>query len=275
MIKDLLVTLSPNSKGEYPVLDYAVSLAASLQAFVTGVSFALEPVISPDIVGGMPVALIEAQRASSEKEAREAAARLRSTAEKAGLAVDTKVLDATFAGAAETFARMARAYDLAVLPQAEPESMLPDQSIVESTLFDSGRPAIVVPYIQREPFSLNRVMVCWDGSRAAARALGDAMPFLERAHAIEVLTVLAGDSPLPVDVKEVGAHLSRHGLDVKISKTVADTDVGNTLLSWAADISADFMVMGAYGHSRLREFILGGATRTVLGSMTIPLLMSH
>jgi nucleotide-binding universal stress UspA family protein len=120
-------------------------------------------------------------------------------------------------------------------------------------------------------------MVCWDGSRAASRAVADAMPFLKKAKQVEIVIISskpAKDSELPG--ADLGQHLARHGLKVDIKRIISpDSDVPSTILSHAADSSADMIVMGGYGHSRLREFVLGGATRGLLESMTVPVLMSH
>ena len=120
-------------------------------------------------------------------------------------------------------------------------------------------------------------MVCWDGSRSAARAVADAMPFIVRAKAAEV--VIVASEPAKSDEMpgaDIAHHLARHGARVEIKPIVtAETDVASTILSHAADASADFLVMGGYGHSRLREFVLGGVTRGILTSMTVPTLMSH
>ena len=125
--------------------------------------------------------------------------------------------------------------------------------------------------------TLDRVMVCWDGSRAAARAVGDALPFLKKAKQVEI--VIVSDKPNKKDEipgADLGQHLARHGLKVEIKHmTSPDIDVASTILSYAADSNADMIVMGGYGHSRLREFVLGGATRSMLESMTVPVLMSH
>ena len=158
-----------------------------------------------------------------------------------------------------------------------PTSWRREELIVEGALFASGRPVVVVPYIQKTGLKLDRVMVCWDASRTAARAIADAMPLLARAKAIDVV-IVASERPKSDEIPgaDIGQHLARHGLKVEVKRIVAtDTDVANTILSHAADTSADFIVMGGYGHSRLREFILGGATRGILSSMTVPVLMSH
>jgi nucleotide-binding universal stress UspA family protein len=120
-------------------------------------------------------------------------------------------------------------------------------------------------------------MVAWDGSHGAARAIGDAMPFLKRAKAVDVVLVSNGRTKKDeVPGVEIGTHLARHGLKIDVRQLVAeDIDVANTLLSYAADNATDFIVMGGYGHSRLREFVLGGTTRGILQTMTAPTLMAH
>ena len=120
-------------------------------------------------------------------------------------------------------------------------------------------------------------MVCWDGGRAAARAIRDAMPFLRRAGRIEVVIVTNERGKQDqIERADIGAHLSRHGLNVAVKRMpLGDVDVADMLLSHAADEEVDFIVMGGYGHSRLREFVLGGVTRSLLRTMTVPVLMSH
>jgi nucleotide-binding universal stress UspA family protein len=119
--------------------------------------------------------------------------------------------------------------------------------------------------------------VCWDGSETAARAIGDAMPLLQRAENVDVVMVReekAKSDELPG--ADIGQHLARHDVKVEV-KTIpsAGIDVASAILSFAADNAIDFIVMGAYGHSRLREFVLGGATRGILQAMTVPTFMSH
>jgi nucleotide-binding universal stress UspA family protein len=173
--------------------------------------------------------------------------------------------------------KIARRFDLAVVDQAESGTNGVQGVIVEAALFDAGRPVICVPFIQKEPLKLDRVMVCWDGSRAAARAIGDAMPLLQRAGRVEVVVVTKERGKQDqIEGADMGAHLARHGLNVEVKRIpIGDIDVAAMLLSHAADAGIDFIVMGGYGHSRLREFVLGGVTRSILQSMTAPVLMSH
>jgi nucleotide-binding universal stress UspA family protein len=167
-------------------------------------------------------------------------------------------------------------FDLVVVGQTNPENGGYEDLIIASALFDSGRPVIVVPYIQKQPSKLSRVIVCWDAGRTAARAVADAMPLLERADKVDVVSVsqrAGSDQEIPS--VDVARHLARHGVTVEVQRIVSDIDVAASILSYAADSAADLLVMGAYGHSRLREFILGGVTRGMLQSMTVPVLMSH
>jgi nucleotide-binding universal stress UspA family protein len=276
MIKDAVVSLSVG-EGRDVAADYAMSVAEAFGAHLAGIAFAYEPVIAGTVMGGVPASVIEASRAESERAARDAIARFEEAARRSGISVESRMLDATLVGAADLFGRTARRFDLSVIKQAEPNRLAGEDLIIEAALFQSGRPAIVVPYIQKTGLSLERVLVCWDGSRTAARAIGDAMPFLTRAKSAD-LVIVATDRAQRDEITgaEMGQHLARHDIRVDVKRIVAaDTNVANTILSYAADVSADLIVMGGYGHSRLREFILGGATRGILQSMTVPVMMSH
>jgi len=228
------------------------------------------------LAGGVPADLIELQREENSKAATDAVSRFDAGAKKAGISAETRVLDATFGGAATRFAQIARRFDLAVVGQAQREGGAGDELMIEGALFESGRPIVVVPYIQQRGLTLERVLACWDGSRTAARAIGDAMPLLERAKVVDIVIVAEERKSEEMTGTNMGAHLVRHGVAATVKRvTKGDIAIEDVLLSYAADSGADFMVMGGYGHSRLREFILGGVTRGILASMTVPVLMSH
>jgi nucleotide-binding universal stress UspA family protein len=275
MMKDIVVALAPGASHDVAA-DYAMSVAARFDGHLTGIAFAYEPVMPGTVMGSIPAGLIEASRVESRNIARAAAERFEKS-HTAGVSVETRVVDATLVGAADLFGRIARRFDLSVVAQHEPHRGGNQDLIIEAALFQSGRPVIVVPYIQRAGMTLDRVLVCWDGSRPAARAIGDAMPLLAGAKAVEIVIVATERARSDeITGAAIARHLARHGLSVDVKRIVAnDTDVANTVLSYAADSSADFIVMGGYGHSRLREFVLGGATRGILQSMTVPALMSH
>jgi nucleotide-binding universal stress UspA family protein len=275
MLKDVVVNLSGRAPLDFAA-DYATSIAATFGAHVTGIAFLYEPVIPDGTLGGVPVDLIELQREENSKIARDAISRFEAGVKKAGVASETRQLDATFGGAATLFAQVARRFDISVVGQAQREQGATDELIIEGALFESGRPVIVVPYIQKSGLTLERVLVCWDGGRTAARAVADAMPFLTRAKAVDLVIVAEERKNDEVTGVRMSEHLARHGASVSVKRIAkGDLSVQDAILSYAADSSADFMVMGGYGHSRLREFILGGVTRSILNSMTVPVLMSH
>jgi nucleotide-binding universal stress UspA family protein len=278
MLKDVLVNLSV-AEGRDPTCDYAISLANAFNAHLEGVAIAYNPAI-PAIAGGCEVMLpgwIEEERDKAAERAKAAAAKFEANAGREGLSTESRVLNATVGKAPHLFAQIARGFDLSLVQQNDPEQPVYENSLLIAALFDSGRPVLIVPCIQRGGLRLNRVMLCWDGSRNAARAIADAQPFLVRAKAIELLTVVSPDVESDeTRAGEIARHLARHHLKVEVESVVAaEVDVPNALLSHAADSSTDLMVMGGYGHSRMREFILGGATRGILATMTVPTLMSH
>jgi nucleotide-binding universal stress UspA family protein len=276
MVKDIVVNLTGGAPQEFAA-DYAISLAKLFDAHIAGIGFIYEPVIPGSVLGGIPTDLIEAQREENTKAAKAATNRFEAAAGEARLSAEVRILDASVAGAADLFGRIARRFDLAVVGQARPKEGASEELLIEGALFESGRPVVVVPYVQTQAVTLERVLVCWDGSRPATRAIADALPFLRRAKAIDILAV-GGERGKGSELvgTNMARHLVRHGLAVELKRVSAgDVDVPSAIRSHAAEIGADFMVMGGYGHSRLREFILGGVTRTILTSSTIPVLMSH
>jgi nucleotide-binding universal stress UspA family protein len=275
MIKDIVVNLGLGTRD--PAGDYAISMADAFEAHVLGVAISFEPVIPGTVMGGIPPEIIEGQRSESEKMARAAITRFEQAAARAGVSAETRTLSASIAGASDQLGRIGRRFDLVVVGQPDRKASAPDEIIDEGVVFGSGRPVIFVPFIHKGGMTLDRIMICWDGSRTAARAVADALPLLKKGKQVEV--VIVSDKPNKADElpgADLGQHLARHGLKVEVKRiTSPDIDVPSTILSHAADSSADMIVMGGYGHSRLREFILGGVTRGLLESMTVPVLMSH
>lgn len=276
MIKDIIVNLSV-TKNDSTVGNYAVSVAAALQAHLTGIAFIYDPVVPISGTGYIPADVIESQRADNETAAEAAIKDFTTATDRAGISAEPQMLSASLTGAGDQFARMARRFDLAIVGQAQPEMSTMEQIIGETTLFESGRPMIMVPYIQKAPFKTNNVIICWDGSRTAARAVADAIPILGKNSRIEIVSVTSERGKEDeIEGADIGQHLARHGLKVDVHRiSRGNIDVADALLSHAADSSADLMVMGGYGHSRLREFVLGGVTRSIFQSMTLPVLLSH
>jgi nucleotide-binding universal stress UspA family protein len=176
---------------------------------------------------------------------------------------------------------LAALYDLVVVGQPNPEAATGDLLGVqpEQVVLGCGRPVLVVPYAGNFPTIGRRVMIAWNGSREAARALHDALNLAEKAEAVTVLEI---DPPAPlagvarVTAADIAATLNRRGIPADHeTETSEDISVDDLLLSRAADRSIDLLVMGGYGHSRLREFVLGGVSRSIFRHMTMPVLMSH
>ncbi|NKB58251.1 MAG: universal stress protein [Alphaproteobacteria bacterium] len=151
----------------------------------------------------------------------------------------------------------------------------PEEAFADLLVMRSGRPVLVFPHIGAKKLIGQHVVVAWNASREAARAVGDAMPLLERSDLVEVLSIEPeGIGDLPG--ADIAQHLARHGIKADAKRSVANKiDAGDVLLNHVADSGADLVVMGAYGHSRVREMVLGGVTRHMLEHMTVPVLMSH
>jgi nucleotide-binding universal stress UspA family protein len=175
----------------------------------------------------------------------------------------------------------ARYADIAILGQLDPErgEVGLTHPRPEQVAFASGRPVLIVPYAGHFDNIGQRVVIGWNASKESARAVNDAMPLLASADIVTVLTIDPREGPRghgELPGADISVHLARHGVKVEIERTAAgDLPVGEALLSRAADLGADLMVMGAYGRSRLHELLLGGATRSLLRSMTMPTLISH
>jgi nucleotide-binding universal stress UspA family protein len=229
-------------------------------------------------VAQIPADLAAQIKTRRRKAAQVAIDRFEAAAKRSLRSTEHQLHEVTEGDAPVVFSTAARRFDLCVIMQSEPDRVDND-SIIEASLFGSGRPINIVPYIQRDGMMLDCVVCCWDGSRPAARAFNDALPFLTKAGAVKLLIV--SNEKTTSDGRrirgvEMAKHLARHDIKAEIKTTVAsDIDVTDAILSYVADSSATMIVMGGYGHSRLREFILGGATRGILSSMTVPVLMSH
>lgn len=170
--------------------------------------------------------------------------------------------------------------DLAIVGQFDPEDPVPGlmSDFPASVMMQSVRPVLIVPFATRSIQALSRVMLAWDGSMSATRAVAAALPLLKAAAHVDVVVFNAsaqddahGDAP----GSDLATYLARHGVVVNVISRRTDIDIGNALLSLCADQGSDLLVMGGYGHTRFREILLGGVTRTVLESMTLPVLMAH
>lgn len=277
MLKTLLVHI-PSERLIRPVVDAAISLAESRAAHLDAVSIGYEATnIGLAVEGGAAMAAvfkIEQERALARANA--ALAVFETEARNAGVTYTLLALTSLPVEAAASVSASARLHDLTVVLQPEPERDTFDNTIPQEILFQSGGPVLFVPYTHKGPFVPKCIGIAWDGSRLAARALRDAAPFLTRAQAITIISINEAEAPPEASATAVSAHLARHGLAARIEHMSADrAAIQPAILSIAADNGLDLIVMGGYGHSHLQERILGGVTRNMLQSMTVPTLMSH
>lgn len=275
-LKDVLVHVG--SDPACPArLDVAARLAVWHDAHLTG----LHVMAAPPIPGYIEVELPRAVHELQARRLREEAERARQAFEAAARAVGAPRIEwrAVEGDILATTRLHARHADLAVVGQGvdvdDPTGAL--RVLPEELALSTGRPVLVVPRYGSFPAVGDHVLVGWNASREAARAVNDALPLLRRAQRVTVLTVDPGDEPeRRIPGADIALHLARHGVNAVVAQTRgADISVGDVLLSYAADVGADLIVCGAYGHSRLREMVLGGATRHLLQHMTVPVLMAH
>ena len=275
--KDLLVQVD-DTRGCAKRIELAVALAVGHEAHLTAVYIISEP--SPASFVGIPAELLTDLQQKARERADLALARFAEVAQRNQIAFETRVDRVLYTEVAETLATNARYADLVILGQHDPDDLAAGpRYLPEEVILASGRPALLVPYIGPAASFGERVTVAWDASREAARAVNDALPLLERGKAVGVVTVNPGDKPFGHGEEpgaDIGLHLARHGIKVEVQRVEArELDTANAILSHLANEGADLLVMGAYGHSRLREVVLGGVTRTILADMTVPVLMSH
>jgi len=277
MLKNILVHI-PSERSVRPIADSAISLAATRAAHLDAVSIGFETTnVAFAIDGGAAIAtMFEAEHESALARVNAALAVFETEARNAGITYGLQPLTGNPAETAATVGTLARLYDLTVVLQPEPDRDTFDNIIPQEILFQSGSPVLFVPYTHKGPFEPKHIGIAWDGSRLAARALRDAASFLARAQTITIISVNEAEIPGNVSVATLADHLARRGLAARIVRMSADrTDIQPMILSIAADTDIDLIVMGGYGHSRLQERILGGVTRGMLQSMTVPTLMSH
>ncbi|MBU8541407.1 universal stress protein [Falsiroseomonas tokyonensis] len=279
-IKDILVHLdaAPASAAR---LDFAADLALRHAAHLVGLHVIdiLLPVFAGAEIGGGAVMaeMITQMEADAVVAARPVEAAFRERLRRDELSGEWRQVSGSLPSQLALHGRYA---DLVVMGQAEPDSPSPAGSAaVQAALFESGRPVLLLPHSGAPHRLGRRALVAWNARREAARAVHDALPLFAGMREVIVLTVapelgMNGHGEQPG--ADIAAHLARHGLKVTVRLAPgSDVAAGEVLLNEAADLGADLLVMGGYGHSRFREFVLGGVTRTVLKQMTLPVLMSH
>jgi nucleotide-binding universal stress UspA family protein len=256
----------------------AANVAQRFEARLVGLH-AREPFEVVSFVdGGMPIGtLMEAYQAGCDAAEKTAQSAYDKATSGRNFPSEWRVTEAFSDDALAVNSRYA---DLLVVGQADPDDPAGGRDdLPEAMVFATGRPVLVVPQIGALSSVGKTVMLCWNASRESARAAADALPFLLAADKVIVLVVdpeVSADGHGQEPGADVALWLARHGVTVTVQRDVAaDARIGEVILSRAADFGADLIVMGVYGHSRLREMVLGGVSRTLLSSMTVPVLMSH
>lgn len=276
-LKHLLLNLESGDDA-VPRIDIATQLAKAHEAHVTGLFIRYQPPVRP-IPGagaaGLPDELRGTLRLVSDTQKQAEAEMLEAFKGRtagAGVSADCCIEDGVEAnGTINRLLTYARTADLAILGKSEAGA----GSMVHDLLFGSGVPVVVVP--RSAPREVGRhVAVAWNGSREAARAVNDAMPILERAAKVTVLCVDPQRGRNESPAGDLIRHLGYHDVEARAESIVrGGLSVGDALIARLADFGADLLVMGGWGHSRLREFVLGGVTKRILEQTSVPVLMSH
>jgi nucleotide-binding universal stress UspA family protein len=276
--RSLLVHLDDSDQSNLR-LDIAVSLARKFDAELAGAYLVSTRELTPFTSAMLPDAVVQHRLHESGDAQARAEARFRVAAEREGLMdVDWSAPAGPPLDAAIMHARYS---DITVVGQPQPAEAHAAfaNDLVRSVLMASGRPVLIVPHVGGFASIGETVVIAWKEARESARAVADAMPFLERARKVVVVSISKPDGQ---GVREtlsdagIAAFLARHGIAADVRhETAEDSDAGNLLLSRTADLEADLVVMGAYSRPRLSETVLGGVTRVMLQSMTAPVLMSH
>ena len=264
MFKDILVHI-PSERPTRPIIDGSVSLAARFNAHLTA--------MSAGYVTG--IGMSESGRERAAERAATALAGFEEEAKKAGISYHCESVVASPGNAERTITVASRLFNLSVVLQPDTEQNTHDNKLPAEILFHSGGPVLFVPHIFRGTLDARRIGLCWDGSRVAARAFHDACPLLARAESVAIITVNHADEG-HASADHLSGHFARVGTPARaIALTATRSDIQPALLSLAADENLDLLVMGGYGHSRIQENFIGGVTRAMLESMTVPTLMSH
>jgi nucleotide-binding universal stress UspA family protein len=257
-------------------VEFAVALAKDHGAHLLGIAFAPTTLL---LLYGADVGLADMSEVfESAKTQSEAVLKsFKARAEAEGISVEVRLMQGMSEEFPRDFACLARHVDLAVIGQPHNgDPLIGQYALVERSLFASGRPIIIVPRAGGKLTFGGTLVVAWDGSAEAARALKDALVFLKRPKRIVLLVGAPEGAGEPPEVDDVLAHLKRRGMAAEVVRFSAGAgDIGKTILAKAKELNADMIVMGAFHHSRWREFILGGVTLTMLEEATIPLFMAH
>jgi len=276
-IKDIIVPID-RTDACMPRVTAAINLALEHGAHVTGVAVVYKPYIPPHAEVEISADVMEMRERALKEAADEAGAAFMARIDESGVSGEWRSVEGD---PIEVLAEQARYGDLLVVSQnPSAGDFLPGgHEMPDRVILSAGRPVLIVPYIYDGAPIGKRAMVAWDAGRMATRAVHDALPLLEKAENVTIMVANPeageeGHGDLPG--ADLAAHLARHGVNATADHSVSkDLDIGELLLSRVADDQADLLVLGAYGHARWRELVMGGVTAHILEHMTVPVLMSH
>ena len=275
-IRDIRVVVDLG--GDLKPVALALDLAGKLDAHLTGVSLAFQPIIPVyTMAAPVPTDFIVSAHDHAVADAKAAAERFEAMARAADADFEARSIDSMpgdgFAGAIRHF----QLADLAVVGQQDPDRPEPmREGLIEAILFQAGAPVLLAPHSGLSEFKPDRVVVAWDGGAMAARAVRAGLPLLGRARRVDAVIVAEDRKLMDAPGAGIGRYLARHGLDTEIHEIAGSGgDVATSILAFAAEQRADWILMGAYGHSRVREFFLGGVTSGMLSSASLPIFMAH
>ena len=276
-IKSIMVHVDGGARSTART-EAALRVASRFGSALTGVYLVATPEVTPTVAALLPSDTV-AQRIAATGEAQERAeAAFRDAAKGRVAAIEWR---APAGVAVDAAVRNGRYADLAIVgqPQADSDTLGFEQRLAEGVLLQSGTPVLYVPYTGDASSLGTRILVAWDGRRESARAIRDALPFLEGASQVMIASYPRNGETadaLALAQPHLDAYLGHHGVRAVFRRHLGDDlEVGQRLLSQAADFGSDLLVMGGFAHSRAREWVLGGVTRTMLESMTLPVLMSR
>lgn len=279
-VRDILLALTtyPNP-SPVSAIDDAIAVAGAFDnARITAAALEVKIKVPGSIIANTLMnipALVATEANKSAANAKTLFDAFHKAVENAGLEHETFSEKCLPAEIPERLAQYARFKDLTILPVPAGDGL--DDWYAETIVFGSGRPTLLLPREWKKRVPFETVVVAWDFSRPATRAVADALPFLQKAKKVHVLTV-SNDKNFDMNqsAAELSKNLARHNVDTVLDIVdKAGRDIGSVITTYARSCDADLLVMGAYGHSRLREMVLGGATRSILSSPELPILMSH
>jgi len=261
------------------MLEAGCALARKFESHLTGLAVYVPVVMAAGAAASYGPEIIAAHREDWERETAEIEAIFRQTCSNQPFTCEWRIVDGGYQPMAATVALQAGTADVAVVSQGAEMMAFGSDDLPERVVLEGGRPVIVIPRAGHYTTFGERVLIAWNGRREATRAVFDALPLLKRASDVKVLAVESGRSGEQIDFPgaEIAAALARHGVKVEASRSVVEggASVADELLNRLSDEGRDLLVMGCYGHSRMREFVFGGVTRDILANMTAPVLLSH